>query len=187
VPSGRWWRPPRSTRRRRAPAGTPGRSRRVPASGPITGRPTTPVMAAVPVPVVAPAWIPVLTRAPGRERPRLRLSVGGDTHAGQTHGGSGQNRCSKTWNCFHEAVLTHRSCGRNCRRQRFFLSVSCQFGGTLSFDRSGTRRHFGPPAPPCGSVRPSPGTAPRRVGTRTSAAAQSRRTAGRGRARAAPR
>ncbi len=63
-------------------------------------------MAAVPIPVIAPAWVPELTRAPLRERPWLRLSVGGDTNTGQPQdSGSREDRCSKARNNFHGARL----------------------------------------------------------------------------------
>lgn len=62
-------------------------------------------MAASPVPVIAPGRVPILPRAPLREGPWLRVSVRRGTYAGQTQaGGSGENRCSETWNGFHEAL-----------------------------------------------------------------------------------
>ena len=83
-----------------------------------TGWSTAPVVAAVPVPVVAPAWVPELTRAPLREGAWLRLSVGGDTDTGQPQdSGSREDRCSKTRNDFHGAGYPIQRCEkhRECR------------------------------------------------------------------------
>jgi len=201
VPARGRWRSPRPRGRRRPPT----RRWRRPAGPPTrpTGSPplTVPVMAAVPVPVIAPSWVPILTRAPLRERPRLCLGFGRNTQSGQSQADAHrENRCSKTRNIFHAATLTRRTQIENCRRQRFFLAVSCQFevavdvvrvsgaaSCVVTFDRWDTRTRFGPPELRSGSGPRSPGKARRRVGTHTSGAARTGRTAGRGRVRAAPR
>jgi hypothetical protein len=51
------------------------------------------VVAAAPVPVVAPPWIPEFPWAPLRERTRLRLSVGRDTQTGKSQTGGDGGCC----------------------------------------------------------------------------------------------
>jgi hypothetical protein len=179
-------------------------SRMVPASGSRVvprARSSPPVVAAAPIPVIAPARVPKLTRAPLWEGPRLRVRIDGGPHpSGPQSGGRDENRCSYTWNSFHEGTFTQPSCDRICRRQRFLLPVSCQselsandlhvlatVAGSVRFDSWGTRTRFGPPELPYGSGPRSPGTARRRAGTHTSGVARAGTTARRRRARGAPR
>src|SRR5438270_12204443 len=86
--------PPRTTRtagRVPTPSRTPG------AAGP------APVVVAVPgVPVIAPARVPELPWAPLRERPGLRLSLGGGAQPRQAQTDEDrEHRCNETWKSFH--------------------------------------------------------------------------------------
>ena len=79
----------------------------VPATTVIVMPARTEVVVATPsVPVVSPAWVPELTRAPLREGAGLGLGVDGGTHARDTKGGAhGEYRCNYTWNYLHNASV----------------------------------------------------------------------------------
>jgi hypothetical protein len=56
------------------------------------------------------------------------LNVGRDAHTGQTQGsGSSENRCSKTWNSFHELISYPPKLRRKLKTQAFlpgsFLAI----------------------------------------------------------------
>lgn len=98
----------------------------VPTGSPIVARSavvarTEVVVAAVPVPVVAPAWVPVITGAPKWGGPGMRLSGGRNAQAGQTQaGGQRECRCCSLRKflhalCIANAVEVSKSCAaRRC-------------------------------------------------------------------------
>jgi hypothetical protein len=74
---------------------------------PATAVIVAPIVVATPsVPVISPAWVPELTRAPLREGSGVGLGVDGDTHTRHTEGGThGENRCNYPWNYFHNVSV----------------------------------------------------------------------------------
>jgi hypothetical protein len=104
----------------------PARVVAIPASGspmapvPVSGS-SAPVVAAVPIPVIAPPRVPEFSWAPLREGPGLCLRLGCDAHSGEAHGDSyGEYGCNKTCkrsNIFHVWLGTPGTWAGNLRRR----------------------------------------------------------------------
>ena len=105
--------PPRPARVVAVPA-RPARVVAIPASGspmvpvPVSGS-SAPVVAAVPIPVIAPPRVPEFSWAPSREGPGLCLRFGCDAHSGEAQGDSygeyGCNKMCKRSNSFHVCLV----------------------------------------------------------------------------------
>jgi hypothetical protein len=68
-----------------------------------------------------------------REGRGLSLRAGRGTHPGQTQGGgTSEDRCSYTWNSFHEVLRTPLACAQTSDARRDFLAVSCEFERSLA-------------------------------------------------------